>query len=94
MGAMDGEIDEGKDATDGGGCGRMDGVGKRERESEARLHSWEMRMVTMATAAESHMMRRSEREKERCERAKKELEREGGACQQTTEEERKGMVMR
>lgn len=51
---------------------------ERERESETRLHSWEMRMVTMATAAESHMMQRCERE---C---------EGGACQQTTEEERSG----
>lgn len=34
-------------------------------------------MVTMATAAECHMMQRSERE------------REAGACQQMTEEERK-----
>lgn len=42
----------------------MDGKGReRERESETRLHSWEMRIVTMATAAESHMMRRSERER-------------------------------
>lgn len=38
---------------------------KRERKRERirdKLHSWEMRMVTMATAAESHMMQRSERE--------------------------------
>lgn len=41
------------------GCNRVDGKGKRE----TRLHSLEMRMVTMATAAESHMMRRSERER-------------------------------
>ena len=32
------------------------GKARRERESETRLHSWEMRMVSMATAAESHMM--------------------------------------
>lgn len=42
------------------GCNRVDGKGKRE----TRLYSLEMRMVTMATAAESHMMRRSERERD------------------------------
>lgn len=48
----------------------------RERKSETRLHSQEMSMVTMATAAESHMMRRSEREREMSERAKKESQSE------------------
>lgn len=56
---------ERKDHADGGGgvCSRMDE--ERERKSETRLHSWEMRMVTMVTAAESHMMQRSERERKR-----------------------------
>lgn len=49
-----------------------------------------MRMVTMATAAESHMMQRSERDGEVRKSEKKTTEQEGGACQQTTEEERRG----
>lgn len=48
----------------------------RERVNQTRLHSWEMRMVTMATAAESHMMRRSEREREGWVRAGKKKERQ------------------
>lgn len=63
---------------------RREGEKERERERETRLHSWEMRMVTMATAAESHMMQRSARE-ERKERLSERV----GSCQQTTEEERR-----
>lgn len=46
----------------GGGCSSMDGKERRER---TRDNSWERRMVTMATAAESRMMRGSERENSR-----------------------------
>lgn len=55
----------------------------QEREPETKLHSWDMRMVTMATAAKSHMMRRSERENWRCEREKAtQSERVGRASRQ------------
>lgn len=47
------------------GAAELAGKAGRERESETRLHSWEMRMVSMATAAESHMMQRSESKKRR-----------------------------
>lgn len=60
--------------------GKGEGKGSEKKKSETGLHSWEMRMVTMATAAKSHMMQRSERERKR--------ERGSRACQQTTEEEK------
>lgn len=67
------------------GCNRVDGKGKRE----TRLHSLEMRMVTMATAAESHMMRRSERERWIRECKKKQAEGEGGAFSSASRRQRR-----
>lgn len=67
------------------GCNRVDGKGKRE----TRLHSLEMRMVTMATAAESHMMRRSEREREMDKRVQKKKQAEGGAFSSASRRQRR-----
>lgn len=56
---MDGAVEEGQ--PEAGGSIRKHGKGMTEGENwRPRLHSWEMRLVAMATAAASHMMRRSE----------------------------------